>query len=148
MPSDRPRWCSNRLASRFPLLRIGFNSYVSPFLFHYFLSFPHLDLEDEMFRINTHTALRKLGVDPKSMMQRYVVCPDCFNMTPYDELYPRETAECQALRYKESQRAICGSTLYTEQAKARTPLHVMPITPMSVALQYLFQDKEFVGNLQ
>jgi hypothetical protein len=104
---------------------------------------------DENFTSNTRTALKHLGVDPDHLIDRYIVCPDCFSLTPYGDLYHLEQQTCTKTRHKGRQGLqICGTALYTVQGSTRIPAHVMPFTPLSRALQYPFQDDAFVSNLQ
>jgi hypothetical protein len=104
--------------------------------------------EDADFSTNTRTALKQLGVDPDPMIRRYLVCPGCFSLTPYSDLYLLDSPTCQELVYKKRERVPCGADIYTVHETIRTPMDVMPVTPMSSALEYLFQDREFVSNLQ
>jgi hypothetical protein len=108
-----------------------------------------LDDEEQEFSTNTRTALKHLGVEPDTIIKRYIVCSGCFGLTPYSDLYRLKSAACTALTHQPYNRLkACATLLYSVEGATRTPISVMPITPMSSALQYLFQDREFVKNLQ
>lgn len=109
-----------------------------------------LDFKPEDYTTNTRTALKRLGADPDEILERYLVCPKCWNLVEYGELYTLTTPECQAMVAGNRRRRAyqCATPLYELKGKIRAPFSVLPITKSSRALRLLLQDQNLTSKLQ
>ncbi|KAG7530175.1 hypothetical protein FFLO_05223 [Filobasidium floriforme] len=94
---------------------------------------------------NWRTAMARLGVSGDNYIQRQICCPECWWLTPLDQLSTLETPVCGAPL---SDGHVCEARIYSAINTTRTPYKIVPYVPLSTWLALFMQDAEFVSNLQ
>lgn len=111
-----------------------------------------LGLELNDLTTNTRTALSRLGVNPDDDIMQYMVCPRCWNLVRLDELNNLDTPICRTQVHSGIGQTMieCDGEIYTTKGemKVRSPVKVLPVSPLSNFIAHLLEDEDVINHLQ